>query len=101
MNIISTNKYIVGAINEWLSKWRKNGWRGANGAVVHKELWQAFDRLSKRRGIDVTAEYPVREDTRSIEIIERLRDTARAACQARARELGLPTKHVKRPGAAD
>jgi len=34
-------------MNEWLKKWKKNGWRAKTGPVKNKELWEALDKLNQ------------------------------------------------------
>jgi ribonuclease HI len=41
VNITSDSKYVVNGVNSWLSNWKRNGWKTANGKeIANKELWQ-------------------------------------------------------------
>lgn len=41
INIISDSKYCVDGITKWSSKWRKNGYKNADGKdIANKDLWQ-------------------------------------------------------------
>ena len=47
VEIISDSKYLLDAFREeWIPKWRKNGWRTASRQpVLNRDLWQELDRL--------------------------------------------------------
>lgn len=52
VEIISDSKYVVQAINEWLSNWIKNSWRTASKKPVKNlELWQSYVKISKQHKI--------------------------------------------------
>ena len=49
VTIISDSKYVVQAINEWLSNWEKNGFKtAAKKPVKNYELWQEYLEVSKK-----------------------------------------------------
>jgi ribonuclease HI len=47
VEIISDSKYLLDAFREqWIPKWKKNGWRTASRQpVLNRDLWQQLDRL--------------------------------------------------------
>ena len=47
LEIFSDSKYLLGALTEeWISKWKRNGWRTASRqTVLNRDLWQELDRL--------------------------------------------------------
>jgi len=52
VEIISDSKYVVQAINEWLSNWIKNSWRTAGRKPVKNlELWQNYVKIAKKHNI--------------------------------------------------
>ena len=52
VHITSDSKYVVQAINEWLSSWIKNGFKtAAKKPVKNVELWQEYLEASKQHNI--------------------------------------------------
>ncbi len=46
LTIYTDSAYIVNCFKDkWWSKWRRNGWRTANGAVMNKDLWEPLIRI--------------------------------------------------------
>jgi ribonuclease HI len=47
LEIFSDSKYLLSALTEeWISKWKKNGWKTASRqTVLNRDLWQELDRL--------------------------------------------------------
>ena len=55
VEIISDSKYVVQAINEWLTGWIRNNWRTAGKKPVKNlELWQEYVTISKPHKIRAT-----------------------------------------------
>ena len=47
--VCSDSKYVVQGIQEWISGWKRNGWRNAAGKpVANQDLWQRLDLLAAR-----------------------------------------------------
>ena len=45
--IVTDSQYVKNGINEWIIKWKKNGWKTASKKnVKNKELWQELDQLA-------------------------------------------------------
>ncbi len=45
-SVISDSEYVVKGMNEWLPKWKSNGWRSSSKKpVLNKDLWQQLDDL--------------------------------------------------------
>ena len=52
VHITSDSKYVVQAINEWLTNWIKNGFQtAAKKPVKNYELWQEYLEASKKHKI--------------------------------------------------
>ena len=47
INVYSDSQYLIKGMNEWLAKWKKNGWRSKSGQVKNKELWEALDKMNR------------------------------------------------------
>lgn len=49
IELYTDSSYVVNGINQWLQKWKKNGWRTANKKeVINKDLWQRLDNLLQK-----------------------------------------------------
>ena len=53
VNLYSDSKYLTDAINKnWLSSWRKNGWRKADKKpVLNRDLWQEIELLTEKHSV--------------------------------------------------
>lgn len=46
VEVFSDSQYIVNGINEWMNKWKGNGWKLSSKKVVkNKDLWIKLDQL--------------------------------------------------------
>jgi len=55
VEIISDSKYVVQAINEWLTNWQKNNWKNASKkSVKNQDLWEEYVNISKPHNIKAT-----------------------------------------------
>jgi ribonuclease HI len=46
VEIVSDSQYVVKGMNEWMAKWKRNGWLSHSGEPVKNEaLWRKLDRL--------------------------------------------------------
>lgn len=46
ITIYSDSKYVLNGINNWITNWRKRGWKTSNGCdVKNRELWIMMDNL--------------------------------------------------------
>lgn len=53
VKIVSDSKYVVQAINEWLTNWIKNNWKTAGKKPVKNlELWKEYLAVSKQHNIE-------------------------------------------------
>ena len=53
ITLVTDSQYVRRGITEWISGWKRNGWRTASkGAVKNQDLWQELDRLSSNQSID-------------------------------------------------
>ena len=50
VELVSDSKYVLHGIEEWMPKWKKNGWRRKEGKsfrpVKNSDLWQELDQLT-------------------------------------------------------
>jgi ribonuclease HI len=50
VEIVSDSKYVLQGIEDWMPKWKKNGWRRKEGnawkPVKNVDLWQILDQLT-------------------------------------------------------
>ena len=52
INIFTDSKYVQNGIEDWIHKWKKNGWITANKQPVkNKDLWVQLDNLRKNKNI--------------------------------------------------
>ncbi len=43
VELVSDSQYLVKGIGEWLSSWKRRGWRRKAGPIENLELWQELD----------------------------------------------------------
>lgn len=49
------SQYLKNGITEWMRKWKRNGWRTAEGKPVkNQDLWESLDVLASSRRIEWT-----------------------------------------------
>ncbi len=54
--LCSDSKYVLQGIQDWISGWKRNGWRNAAGKpVANQDLWQRLDLL--RTSVSITWKY--------------------------------------------
>lgn len=52
IEIVTDSEYLKNGITGWINRWRKNGWRTADGKPVKNvELWQRLDALVARHTV--------------------------------------------------
>ena len=58
VELITDSVYVGRGISEWLSKWKKNGWRRREknrwAEVKNEDLWRRLDKLLVRHRVDFT-----------------------------------------------
>ena len=53
MVLTTDSQYVKQGINQWLSGWKRNGWKtAAKQEVKNKDLWQALDKECARHNIE-------------------------------------------------
>ena len=53
VSLTTDSTYVKDGITQWLSNWKRNGWRtAAKKPVKNQDLWQALDHESSRHEID-------------------------------------------------
>ena len=52
VDLYTDSQYVRGGITEWLSGWKRNGWRtSARKPVKNQDLWEALDAAAARHEI--------------------------------------------------
>ncbi len=58
VELVSDSKYVLQGIEEWMPRWKANGWRRKEGntfkPVKNVELWQEIDELVRKHKIRFT-----------------------------------------------
>tara|TARA_B100001248_G_scaffold223155_1_gene179852 strand:+ start:24 stop:488 length:465 start_codon:yes stop_codon:yes gene_type:complete len=53
VTIVTDSQYVKNGINQWIYKWKKNGWKTASKKPVkNKDLWKELDYLVREHIID-------------------------------------------------
>lgn len=53
VRVYSDSKYVLNGINEWISNWKKRGWKtAAKKPVLNVALWQELDALASQHDIE-------------------------------------------------
>lgn len=54
VTIITDSQYVKNGITQWITKWKKNGWKTASKKVVKNiDLWQALDeQITRHQRVD-------------------------------------------------
>ena len=84
VQLVSDSKYVLQGIEDWMPKWKANGWKRREGGklkeVKNVELWQELDRLTAVHKITFThvkghAGHPENErcDQLAVEAAQRFR----------------------------
>ena len=51
VDLYTDSQYLMRGITEWMPKWLVKNWRGSNGPVLNKDLWQALLAETSRHTI--------------------------------------------------
>ncbi len=51
VELYTDSQYLMRGITEWMPKWLAKNWRGTNGPVANKDLWQELLEESSRHTI--------------------------------------------------
>jgi len=75
ISLSADSKYAVQGLNEWIPRWRQNGYRTAkNRAVVNADLFRSLDEevfALKKSGILVTLSHVPRDANRKADVLSR------------------------------
>ena len=53
VSLTTDSTYVKDGITQWLTNWKRNGWRtAAKKPVKNQDLWQALDREAARHEVD-------------------------------------------------
>jgi ribonuclease HI len=52
VHLTTDSHYLKNGITQWIHKWRRNGWKSAQGAVKNVDLWQALLTAVERHEIE-------------------------------------------------
>jgi ribonuclease HI len=51
--LTTDSTYVKNGINDWIAKWKRNGWRtSARKDVKNKDLWIQLDKLCNKHQVD-------------------------------------------------
>ncbi|ALO46109.1 ribonuclease HI [Pseudohongiella spirulinae] len=52
VQLYSDSRYVLNGISEWMSDWKRRGWKtAAKKPVLNQDLWQVLDELSQQHRI--------------------------------------------------
>ena len=51
VDLYTDSQYLMRGITEWMPKWLAKNWRGTNGPVANKDLWQELLEESSRHTV--------------------------------------------------
>ena len=52
IEIFTDSKYVMNGINDWMPRWKSNGWKtAAKKPVANQDLWQQLDAAAERHQI--------------------------------------------------
>lgn len=52
VTILTDSQYVHRGVTQWISKWKRNGWKTAEkGAVKNQDLWEALDQALARHKV--------------------------------------------------
>jgi len=52
IRLITDSKYVMNGVTQWITGWKRNGWRTADKKPVkNQDLWQVLDSLSAQHEI--------------------------------------------------
>jgi ribonuclease HI len=51
VTLYTDSQYVQKGIEEWMPKWLVRNWRGTNGPVANRDLWEALLAVSKKHSI--------------------------------------------------
>lgn len=53
VRVHTDSQYVKNGITDWMRKWKRNGWKTADGKPVkNQDLWVALDALTAERRVD-------------------------------------------------
>ena len=53
IELYTDSKYVMQGINDWITNWKKNGWKtAARKPVKNADLWQQLDAQTVQHSID-------------------------------------------------
>jgi len=53
VTLTTDSEYLRRGINDWVTRWKRNGWRtAAKKPVKNKDLWEQLDTLAEPHDID-------------------------------------------------
>lgn len=53
VRLCTDSQYLKNGVTDWMRKWKRNGWRTADGKPVkNQDLWLALDALCAGRRVD-------------------------------------------------
>lgn len=55
VNIVTTSKYVIDGITDWIKGWKRKGWKTSTKKdVANKDLWMTLDEINQKYDIHWT-----------------------------------------------
>jgi ribonuclease HI len=52
VNLTTDSQYVLKGITEWITQWKRRGWRtAAKAPVINVDLWQQLDELNQKHTV--------------------------------------------------
>lgn len=52
LTVFCDSEYVKKGITEWITAWKKKGWKRKGGELANVELWQELDRLNEFHNVE-------------------------------------------------
>lgn len=52
VDLYTDSEYLKRGITEWITGWKKRGWRRKGGELLNADLWQALDQATQQHKIE-------------------------------------------------
>lgn len=52
VHLTTDSLYVKNGITKWIEKWQVNNWKGSNGHVKNRDLWEQLIELTKRHQVE-------------------------------------------------
>lgn len=49
--VMADNQMLINGMTHWIEGWKVKGWKGSNGPVANRDLWERLDALCQTRQV--------------------------------------------------